>query len=408
MRNLKRKPRLLWASVYTLLSQSNGAILDAREMLVQLQKNGYEIKILGATILGNEKGTPEFYDHAKNLQESNQQYALVEDGDLTHKLIKTEHTARAKMTSAEENLWFKQYTELLQEFKPDVVFFYASKMPFDLLIAYEAKIRGIKTAAFIAHQFKISKRWSHDIDLLITDSQATSKMYHDREGLSISTVGAFVDSQQIIAKHRDPKRILFVNAMWEKGSSIVAQLALTLEKRRPDIVFEVIESRGNWTDKLQKVSSMIDEKRNALDNVIVLPQTSDMCSVYANARLLLAPSLWWESFPRVVAEALMNGIPVIASKSGGLPEMVADGGVIFDFPSRFFQKPYFGILKADILGNLIKTIERFYDDEVFYQGIVEKSLKQAKMHSVEVNTERLLAAFNPLIDECAGDHCTIF
>lgn len=43
------------------------------------------------------------------------------------------------------------------------------------------------------------------------------------------------------------------------------------------------------------------------------------------ARALVLPSIWYEGFPRTIAEAYASGTPVIASKVGGLPEWVKDG-----------------------------------------------------------------------------------
>lgn len=50
------------------------------------------------------------------------------------------------------------------------------------------------------------------------------------------------------------------------------------------------------------------------------------------ATALLVPSLWYEGFPMVMVEALSLGLPVIASRIGGLPEIVEDGvcGLLHD------------------------------------------------------------------------------
>jgi glycosyltransferase involved in cell wall biosynthesis len=45
----------------------------------------------------------------------------------------------------------------------------------------------------------------------------------------------------------------------------------------------------------------------------------------AELDLLVLPSLWWENSPLVVLEALAAGVPVVASATGGVPELVSDG-----------------------------------------------------------------------------------
>lgn len=56
---------------------------------------------------------------------------------------------------------------------------------------------------------------------------------------------------------------------------------------------------------------------------------------YPQVDIIVVPSLWHESLGLVVAEALAFGKPVIASKRGGIPEMIKDGetGLLFD-PNR--------------------------------------------------------------------------
>ena len=47
--------------------------------------------------------------------------------------------------------------------------------------------------------------------------------------------------------------------------------------------------------------------------------------VIRSASALVVPSVWWEPFGLVVCEAYNHGKPVLASASGGLPEIVKDG-----------------------------------------------------------------------------------
>lgn len=50
------------------------------------------------------------------------------------------------------------------------------------------------------------------------------------------------------------------------------------------------------------------------------------------ARAIVIPSVWPENTPAVIVEALATGTPVVASRIGGVPEMIADGveGMLFE------------------------------------------------------------------------------
>ena len=53
------------------------------------------------------------------------------------------------------------------------------------------------------------------------------------------------------------------------------------------------------------------------------PVTADeVPSILAGARALVLPSLWYEAQPRVILEAYAAGVPVVASRIGGLEELV--------------------------------------------------------------------------------------
>jgi glycosyltransferase involved in cell wall biosynthesis len=58
----------------------------------------------------------------------------------------------------------------------------------------------------------------------------------------------------------------------------------------------------------------------------------EMTAFYRGARFLVVPSNCYEGCPLVVSEAMSYGLPVIASRIGGLPELVDDGvtGLLFE------------------------------------------------------------------------------
>jgi glycosyltransferase involved in cell wall biosynthesis len=58
----------------------------------------------------------------------------------------------------------------------------------------------------------------------------------------------------------------------------------------------------------------------------------DLLTFYEKARMLVVPSVWFEPFGMVAADAMALGLPVIASRIGGLPDVVEDGvtGLLFE------------------------------------------------------------------------------
>ena len=54
-------------------------------------------------------------------------------------------------------------------------------------------------------------------------------------------------------------------------------------------------------------------------------RADDVPGLLRSARALLVPSRWYEGQPRAIVEAFASGVPVLASRIGGLPELVGDG-----------------------------------------------------------------------------------
>jgi glycosyltransferase involved in cell wall biosynthesis len=104
----------------------------------------------------------------------------------------------------------------------------------------------------------------------------------------------------------------------------------------------------------------------------------EMAAFYQGARFLVVPSRWFEGCPLVVSEAMSHGLPVIASRIGGLPEFVEDGvtGLLFEPGNVDDLTAKVRLLwsNADLCRRLGEAgrdkASRQYGEEAYYQGLM--------------------------------------
>jgi surfactin synthase thioesterase subunit/glycosyltransferase involved in cell wall biosynthesis len=123
--------------------------------------------------------------------------------------------------------------------------------------------------------------------------------------------------------------ILMINPCAVKGISIFLETA----ERLPEYEFGVVPGWGTTAADRRALER--------LPNVRFLPNVTDIDEVLAQTRVLLNPSLWYEGFGLIVMEAMLRGIPVVASNSGGLEEAKRGTGYVIPVQTIERYEPVF-------------------------------------------------------------------
>jgi glycosyltransferase involved in cell wall biosynthesis len=138
--------------------------------------------------------------------------------------------------------------------------------------------------------------------------------------------------------------VTMVNPCAVKGISVF----LALADRFPHVEFHALRGWGTTAHDETELARR--------PNIKIIATVSDIEEELARTRVLLMPSLWYEGFGLIVTEAMLRGIPVIASNRGGLMESKLGTSVaipvnpITDWEPRFDDRnmPVAVIPKQDI------------------------------------------------------------
>lgn len=157
--------------------------------------------------------------------------------------------------------------------------------------------------------------------LALANSQFVAGRVRERFGMDAEVIYPGIRTETYRASRREPEYVTFVNPSQLKGFDLAVEIARRLPHRK----FLFQESWPLDPDLRAAIRSQL----SSLPNVTLRPVTHDMRRVYGATSLVLVPSRWEEAFARVIVEAHVNGIPVLATRIGGIPEALGAGGELF-------------------------------------------------------------------------------
>ncbi|WP_299545798.1 glycosyltransferase [uncultured Helicobacter sp.] len=396
--------KLLWVSPFSLHDTSSGAAVQCKAMLEQLAKKGIVIKALGSFIFDSPRGATYFSKLEEELKNRGTQPVVIndEESEIEYHYTVCQSRLMENFTYAESWSFFQYFSMLCNSFRPDVAMGYGVGTS-GIAIHAESKRRGIP---FIYPIYNGNHPYYtfDDCDLLITESQATADLYAARDRLNVQAGGIFIDKEKFVSKEREPKYITMVNPCPTKGLSIFAKLAHIAQKELPDVKFLAVDGRGSFAESIGTLHLSDSEKTpftpKMFENVDIASHTSNMREIYKLTKVLIAPSLAYESWGRVVSEAVLNGIPVIvsANNGGGLQEAMAGMGFAINAPEE--------CLKDHLRIPTDKEIKEWLDAlKKAIKKDFSKEFKKAQVAlDMETSTQRILEILEPIFAKKASQN----
>lgn len=227
--------------------------------------------------------------------------------------------------SIEENpqAYLNSVTRLLTEYQPAVIFMNTPAVFFEahhthiLQTVLDSKAKLIMILADslyptdAKHPDKDVKKY-YDLlkdQIIIATSQTLIDQFVKDTGLQAHYFPNIFSPLESHVSEGTHDHITLVNHHPVKGREIFDAIA----RKMPDKKFLIVET---WPDVPPYISPS--------DNVEFSKFIPDVRELYKKTRILLIPSLYDEGPARIITEAMLNGIPVIAHRIGCLPEVGKD------------------------------------------------------------------------------------
>ncbi|MGM0113102.1 glycosyltransferase family 4 protein [Enterococcus sp. DIV0187] len=235
----------------------------------------------------------------------------------------------------------------------------------------------------------INRRLLQAIDYVTTPSQAMMNNMREMNffvNKNNSVVYNAIDfdsimvSKQINKKKKSSREevtFVYLGGLYpHKGITVLLEAFAKIESTKARLIFA-----GKGVEEDAVMEACIKDTR--INYVGFLDETK-LAKILEQCDVLVCPSVWEEPFGRVILDAYKNGLPVIASRVGGLPEIVNNNVT--------------GILVEPGDSNeLSEAINKFLENDAFYQQCLNQLLDELRRFSLDRQLDVFTNIYNDLL-----------
>ncbi len=389
--------RLLFASYHCYVDPSSGAAVSTRELLRLLSQAGWSVRALCgprldftrhesiAQLLADEGIA---FRETASLWEGLQCSVLsfADDAIESKVLVCGDFRPRDAAPQA-ERLFVSAVKQVLDTWRPEVLLTYGGDRIGASVLSC-AHRSGTATVFWLQNLAYRDGRLFDSVDRIVVPSQFAASYYDKTLGCKAVALPCLMDWLRVTCTRSEGQRyITFVNPQPAKGVFVFARIAEQLQVRRPDIPLLIVEGRSG-VEWLRAACTNL----GLLRNLHVMDTTPDPRDFYRVSHAMLVPSLCQETFGRVAAEAMINGIPVLASNRGALPEVLGDAGFLFEIPACYTPETR-TVATAEEVAPWVDAIIRLWDNTNLY----EESARHCRKRAEAWRTETLLPRYEEVL-----------
>jgi glycosyltransferase involved in cell wall biosynthesis len=195
----------------------------------------------------------------------------------------------------------------------------------------------------------------------------------------------FIRNAVPVGKIRDKKEsiydVLFIGRLEKaKGVDVLFEAIKLLETKYDRKLKVAIVGDGSLNEELKGIA----ERLNISESVEFLGVRKDINDLMRKSKIFVLPSRW-EGLPMVILEVMALGMPAVATKVGGIPEVIEDGkdGIL---------------VEPENPEELSNAIIRLLDNKELRSLISSNAYEKIKEeYSIEKYTKTLLSLYKELV-----------
>jgi glycosyltransferase involved in cell wall biosynthesis len=354
--------KFLFFSPHTLADSSSGAARSVQTLFHELTSQGHACLVVTGSIVD---GPNNLFDQVLPLPpvdtyiiggtEIKIPLRKVIFQNVEHLILGSQALTAGDLKAYEESVLTTLFLTSFDRFQPDVVITYGG-FTSNYFAGQYALANGRKSVLYAASNTYTKPSDFVHVRLISSMSKALSNNLAQVTQLPIATILPMINRADVSCDTRKPEFITFINPQFDKGLKLAAAIAVESLRRNKPYKFLFVESRSTQATALRDCPELAQ-----CSNVVFAKNTANVRAIYEVTRVLLFPSLWFEVAGMIAIEANMNGIPVLASKVGGIPEMLDGAGYLFDPPQNILTD-WTSPPPPDYLDQWIAVLDNLYSD----------------------------------------------
>ena len=247
---------------------------------------------------------------------------------------------------AQKGVYLRIFRPLLNKLHRGDLLYVHNRPECAAVLAEVAERRGFRLVLHMHNSHLIrANRWQlaamRNIPVVLCSeflrSELNAALPHRFQSTSVIYNGA--DDTKFYPEQRSDTRVpqvIFTGRLVPyKGAHVLLEAMRTLQRRGVAAACKIVGG-SNFGDNSRRTGYVkkLAQMMPANTELAGYYSGNEFASLLRGADIFCSPSIWNDPFPLAPLEAMASGLPVVASRAGGIPEALAHGGGILVAPNN--------------------------------------------------------------------------